>query len=87
MRSIFYQRFLEVPYSFVPVDRSSNKKPETVDKVVEIAYFGGSCSYGFHVGGSLDGTNRTTLADYRNNDKRSTANGYVCEFVPQQIGF
>jgi hypothetical protein len=79
--------FLQSNYSFVPVDRSSNEKPETVDKVVVIAYFSDNCSYGFYVGGSLDGTNWTTLADDRNNDKRATANGYVCEFAPQEMRY
>ena len=63
------------------------EKAEEVARVVVVCYYGDSRYYGFIVEGSLDGQNWTVLADKRDNQLRSTIDGYECRFEPQTMRY
>jgi alpha-N-acetylglucosaminidase len=59
------------------------EQPQTVGRVVVIAYYGDERQYGFTVETSLDGKNWEMVADRRDNMLPSTSKGYACRFTPK----
>ena len=56
------------------------EQPTEVNRVVVVCFYADRRYYGFHVEGSLDGQNWTTLSDFRENRELSTIDGYDCRF-------
>lgn len=63
------------------------EEPTTVGRVVVIGYFGDTRYYGFTVETSLDGETWTIVADRRDNQEPSTADGYTCTFEPRLVRY
>lgn len=61
--------------------------PTTVGRVVVVAYFGDQRHYGFTVEASEDGQDWETVADRRDNQEPSTAEGYTCVFPPRRVRY
>ena len=72
----------EPPWWMVDLEQSTD-----VERVVVVCYYADVRYYGFFVEGSLDGKNWTTLADFRDNKKSSTIDGYDCRFAKQSVRY
>jgi hypothetical protein len=59
------------------------EKPTTISRVVVVGFFGDERYYGFTVETSLDGQAWDVVADWRDNKKLSTPEGYTCRFDPR----
>ena len=59
----------------------------TVGRVVIVACHADDRYYGFTVDVSPDGSTWTQVADRRDNQTRSTRDGYTCVFAPRQVRF
>lgn len=57
-------------------------EPTSLGRVVVVAFFGDTRSYGFLVETSLDGQSWRTVSDRRENTEPSTGIGYECRFEP-----
>jgi len=56
-----------------------------VGRVVIIGYHGDERHYGFTVEASLDGRQWETIVDRRDNQERSTHEGYTCSVAPREV--
>jgi len=63
------------------------EKPTTVGRVVVIGYYGDKRYYGFTVETSLDGKTWQMVADRRENQEPSTAEGYTCRFESRPVRY
>jgi alpha-N-acetylglucosaminidase len=63
------------------------EQPATVGRVVVVSYYGDERYYGFTVEVSLDGQTWDQVADRCDNTRRSTSDGYVCEFPPRPVRY
>ncbi len=63
------------------------EKPTTVGRVVVVGYYGDERYYGFTVEASLGGKRWDVLADRRDNEEPSTADGYTCRFAPRPVRY
>ena len=63
------------------------EKPTRVGRVVVIAYYGDSRTYGFTVETSLDAKTWQMAADHRNNKAPSTARGVTCTLPPRDVRY
>lgn len=61
--------------------------PTEVASVVVVGYFGDSRHYGFTIETSLDGKDWDLVADHRDNQQPSTAQGIHCRFEPRQVRY
>ncbi len=63
------------------------REPMRVSRVVVVCFYGDRRHYGFTVETSLDGRNWKMVADRRDNTALSTAEGYICEFEPEETRY
>ena len=63
------------------------EEPTPVGRVVVVCYYGDTRQYGFTVETSLDGETWELMADRRENEERSTAQGYACRFEPRPVRY
>ena len=63
------------------------ERPTEVNRVVVVCYYAAPRYYGFLLEGSLDGQKWTTLADFRENKKLSTIDGYDCRFDTKTVQY
>ena len=63
------------------------EKPVDVGRVVVVCYYGDNRHYGFTVETSVDGKQWKTVADMRDNQDPSTAEGYTCRFDRRQVRY
>ncbi len=63
------------------------EQPQTVSRVVVVAYYGDERHYGFTLETSMDGKTWNMAADLRDNKAESTRNGYECRISPRKCRF
>ncbi|MHC4252514.1 MAG: discoidin domain-containing protein [Planctomycetota bacterium] len=63
------------------------EEPQTVGRVVVVAYYNDRRHYGFTVETSLDGRKWGIAADRRDNKEPSTSKGYACRFTPSEARY